>query len=223
MEFLWLDLAVLLVLLFIGVPLPYCFAGAVFFFAATCDINLMSLVTWGVSQMASFTLIAGPVFILVGLLLHTTKITDRLLALANSFTAKVKGGLGVIAVVVCGFLGAISGSAFTGISACAPALHPKMVRAGYPKGYSAALLASSTILGILIPPSVTMITYGWLTGCSVLACFLSTVIPAVVLMILLSVINIIDYKKFAKDALPRWYFLPMAPPLPPARMPYVHS
>lgn len=202
MEFLWLDLVVLLVLLFIGVPLPYCFAGAVFFFAVTCDINLMSLVTWGVSQMASFTLIAGPVFILVGLLLHTTKITDRLLALANSFTSKVKGGLGVIAVVVCGFLGAISGSAFTGISACAPALQPKMVRAGYPKGYSAALLASSTILGILIPPSVTMITYGWLTGCSVLACFLSTVVPAAVLMILLSVINVIDYKKFAKDALP---------------------
>jgi TRAP-type C4-dicarboxylate transport system permease large subunit len=72
-----------------------------------------------------------------------------------------------------------------------------MERAGYPCGYSAALLASSTILGILIPPSVTMITYGWITGTSVLACFLSTVVPAIMLMVLLSLTNIIDYRKFS--------------------------
>lgn len=202
MSFLAYDLLILLLLLFIGVPLPYCFAGAVLFLATTNGINLMSLVTWGVSQMTSFTLIAGPVFILVGLMLNTTKITDKLLDLASTFTTKVKGGLGVITVVVCGFLGAISGSSFTGVSACAPALQPKMVKAGYPAGYSAALLASSTILGILIPPSVTMITYGWITGTSVLACFLSTIVPAIVLMILLSIINIIDFKKFSANASP---------------------
>lgn len=194
-----IDIILLLVLLLLGVPLPYCFAGALGYMVIFEDINVMSLATWGMSQMISLTLVAGPIFILAGTLINTTKICDKLLDIANLFVGKMKSGIGFVAILTCGFLGAISGSSFTGVSAVGPALHPKMVEMGYPKGYAASLICSSTILGILIPPSVTMITYGWVTGTSVLACFLSTVMPAIVLIILLGIINAIDAKKFVSE------------------------
>lgn len=187
---------VLVVLMFLGVPLPLCFGGALSLFVIIGGLNIKSLLVWGFSQMISFTLLAGPMFILSGAFINKTKIADRLLDLVESFTNKIKGGIGIISIVTCGFLGAISGSAFTGLAAVGPSLFPKMVKQGYPRGYAAALISSSTILGVLIPPSLTMITYGWITGESVLACFLSTVIPAFLLMFLLSVINIRDARRF---------------------------
>ena len=187
---------VLVVLMFLGVPLPLCFGGALSPFVIIGGLNIKSLLVWGFSQMISFTLLAGPMFILSGAFINNTKIADRLLDLVESFTNKIKGGIGIISIVTCGFLGAISGSAFTGLAAVGPSLFPKMVKQGYPRGYAAALISSSTILGVLIPPSLTMITYGWITGESVLACFLSTVIPAFLLMFLLSVINIRDARRF---------------------------
>ena len=187
---------VLVVLMFLGVPLPLCFGGALSLFVIIGGLNIKSLLVWGFSQMISFTLLAGPMFILSGAFLNNTKIADSLLDLVQSFTNKIKGGIGIISIVTCGFLGAISGSAFTGLAAVGPSLFPKMVKQGYPRGYAAALISSSTILGVLIPPSLTMITYGWITGESVLACFLSTVIPAFLLMFLLSVINIRDARRF---------------------------
>ena len=187
---------VLVVLMFLGVPLPLCFGGALSLFVIIGGLNIKSLLVWGFSQMISFTLLAGPMFILSGAFINNTKIADRLLDLFESFTNKIKGGIGIISIVTCGFLGAISGSAFTGLAAVGPSLFPKMVKQGYPRGYAAALISSSTILGVLIPPSLTMITYGWITGESVLACFLSTVIPAFLLMFLLSVINIRDARRF---------------------------
>ena len=187
---------VLVVLMFLGVPLPLCFGGALSLFVIIGGLNFKSLLVWGFSQMISFTLLAGPMFILSGAFINNTKIADRLLDLVESFTNKIKGGIGIISIVTCGFLGAISGSAFTGLAAVGPSLFPKMVKQGYPRGYAAALISSSTILGVLIPPSLTMITYGWITGESVLACFLSTVIPAFLLMFLLSVINIRDARRF---------------------------
>lgn len=187
---------VLVVLMFLGVPLPLCFGGALSLFVIIGGLNIKSLLVWGFSQMISFTLLAGPMFILSGAFINNTKIADRLLDLVESFTNKIKGGIGIISIVTCGFLGAISGSAFTDLAAVGPSLFPKMVKQGYPRGYAAALISSSTILGVLIPPSLTMITYGWITGESVLACFLSTVIPAFLLMFLLSVINIRDARRF---------------------------
>ena len=187
---------VLVVLMFLGVPLPLCFGGALSLFVIIGGLNIKSLLVWGFSQMISFTLLAGPMFILSGAFINNTKIADRLLDLVESLTNQIKCGIGIISIVTCGFLGAISGSAFTGLAAVGPSLFPKMVKQGYPRGYAAALISSSTILGVLIPPSLSMITYGWITGESVLACFLSTVIPAFLLMVLLSVINIRDARRF---------------------------
>lgn len=195
-----IDVLILVILLIMGVPLPYCFVGAFSFIAIVRDLNVLSLLVWGVSQMANLTLVAGPVFILCGTLLTTSEVADKILDTMDIIFGKVRAGLGFVVILTCGFIGAISGSSFTGISAVGPSLQPRMVAEGYPKGYSAALIASSTILGIFIPPSVSMIIFGWVTGVSVLACFLSTVLPAVILMILMGIIQLLDFEKFRRKS-----------------------
>jgi len=71
-----------------------------------------------------------------------------------------------------------------------------MEKEGYPRGYATALVTDSSILGLLIPPSVTMIVYGWVTETSILACFLSTVGPGILITILFSIVNLVWARKF---------------------------
>lgn len=193
----------LVITLLLGIPLPYCFGGALGIMVFFAKINTASLLVWGYSSMVSATLIAGPLFILCGGFIDKTKIAEKLLALAGSFTSKVRGGLGMISIATCAFLGAISGSAFTGVAAIGPSMHPKMVEAGYPKGYAAGMISAATLLGVLIPPSIPLIIYGWATGVSVLACFLSTVIPGLLIATIMCIINYIDCGRFKKMAVTR--------------------
>ena len=93
-------------------------------------------------------------------------------------------------------IGAISGSGLTGIAAIGPLLIPEMEKRGYPRAYATALIANSSILGLLIPPSVTMIVYGWVTDTSILACFLATLGPGLLIMFAFSVINLVMSRKF---------------------------
>ena len=66
---------------------------------------------------------------------------------------------------------------------------PRMEEQGYPRGFATALVTVSSVLGLLIPPSAIMIIYGWITETSILACFLSTVGPGILVTILFSIIN----------------------------------
>ncbi|HPO05074.1 MAG TPA: TRAP transporter large permease, partial [Bacillota bacterium] len=94
-----------------------------------------------------------------------------------------------VMVVSCGLFGAISGSGFATLSAIGSIMLPRMYEAGYPRGVSAALISSAALLGLLIPPSLNQILYAFVGGQSVLACFLATVGPGIILIILLSSVN----------------------------------
>ena len=103
--------------------------------------------------------------------------------------------MGVVSTVTCAIIGAISGSGFTGVAATGPIMVPRMVAQGYPRGYATALVTVSSILGLLIPPSVTMIIFGWVTETSILACFLSTVGPGLLIALSLSIVNLVWVRK----------------------------
>ena len=92
-------------------------------------------------------------------------------------------------VVSCALFGAISGSGFATLSSIGTIMLPRMYKAGYPRGVSAALISSASLLGLLIPPSLNMILYAFIGGQSVLACFLATIIPGIILVILFSAVN----------------------------------
>lgn len=189
------DLLVLFILLSLGIPLPYCFGGSLLFMTFFTNISMKGLLLWGFSQVTNSILLAIPLFILAGSLMSESGIAKYLLNFVNVFIGRIRGGLGVVSIVTCAIIGAISGSGFTGVAATGPILIPQMVKEGYPRGYSTALVTVSSILGLLIPPSVIMIIYGWVTETSILACFLATVGPGLLIVLSFSIINLIAVKK----------------------------
>src|SRR5210317_171564 len=189
-------IAILVITLTLGVPLPYCFGAALMVMYFIGDVTMKGMMLWGFQQMGNPVLLAIPLFVLAGTVMSESGIAASLLRFVNAFIGHVRGGLGVVAAVSCAVIGAISGSGLTGIAAIGPLLIPEMEKRGYPREYATALIANSSILGLLIPPSVTMIVYGWVTDTSILACFLATLGPGLLIMTSFSVINLFMARKF---------------------------
>ena len=189
-------IALLVITLTLGVPLPYCFGAALMVMYFLGDVTMKGMILWGSQQLGNPVLLAIPLFVLAGTIMSESGIAAALLRFVNAFVGHVRGGLGVVAAVSCAVIGAISGSGLTGIAAIGPLLIPEMEKRGYPREYATALIANSSILGLLIPPSVTMIVYGWVTDTSILACFLATLGPGLLIMVAFSVINIVMSRKF---------------------------
>jgi len=189
-------LGLLVIMLSFGVPLPFCFGGALMTMVFMGGATMKGTMVWGFSQLANPVLLCIPLFVFAGTLMSESGIAASLLKFVNVFVGRIRGGLGVVATVSCAIIGAISGSGLTGVAATGPILIPEMASKGYPRGYATALVANSSILGLLIPPSVTMIIYGWVTDTSILACFLATMGPGLLITVLFSVVNVIMARKF---------------------------
>jgi len=186
-----IDLILLVLLLMVGVPLPFCFGGALLFLSIFADVSPFGLIIWGFGMITSPVILAAPLFIFAGSVMGESGIAKNLFDFVNVLVGRIKGGLGVVSTVTCAIIGAISGSGFTGVAAIGPFLIPRMAGEGYPRGYATALVTCSSILGLLIPPSVIMIIYGWVTETSILACFLATVGPGLLIVLAFSIINLI--------------------------------
>ncbi len=191
-----ISLAALVLLLSFGVPLPFCFGGALMTMTMLGGATMKGTMVWGYTQLANPVLLCIPLFVFAGTIMSESGIAASLLRFVNIFVGRVRGGLGVVASVSCAIIGAISGSGLTGVAATGPLLIPEMAEKGYPRGYATALVANSSILGLLIPPSVTMIIYGWVTDTSILACFLATLGPGLLITFLFCVVNLVMSRKF---------------------------
>ncbi|WP_203544640.1 TRAP transporter large permease [Desulfovibrio sp. JC022] len=192
----FIALGVLVLMLSFGVPLPFCFGGALMVMVFVGDATMNGTMVWGYSQLANPVLLCIPLFVFAGTLMSESGIAESLLRFVNVFVGRIRGGLGVVASVSCALIGAISGSGLTGVAATGPILIPEMASKGYPRGYATALVANSSILGLLIPPSVTMIIYGWVTDTSILACFLATMGPGILITLLFCGVNMVLARKF---------------------------
>ncbi len=184
-----LGILLLMVLLVIGVPVPFCFGGATLFLTLALGYDPSFLTPSGYSSITNVTLWCIPLFIIAGGIIRQGKIGDALVDFVEHFLGRFKSGLGIVTVFTCGIFGAISGSASATLSAVGSIMAPKLKDKGYPAGTTASLIASSSILGLLIPPSAQQVLYAWISNSSVLACFLATVVPGIILIILLSVVQ----------------------------------
>jgi len=182
-------LIILVVTLIIGIPIPFAFATTFIFLTATLGFSSTFQLSAGYGQLNSVILLAIPLFVLAGGIMEKGKIGAALIGFVQCFVGRFKSGLGTVAVVTCAIFGAISGSASATLSCIGSIMEPRMTEAGYDKGYSAALLAAACPLGLLIPPSSAQILYAWSSNQSVLACFLATVVPGIILAILLCIVN----------------------------------
>ena len=175
-------LILLLVLLGLGLPVAWSFAGVVAALAWFYDANLNTLMLQGFRSLNSVILLALPLFILAGYLMESGGIAGRLIAFIEMLIGRRKGGMGTAMVGASGMFGAIAGTASAAVAAIGTLMIDPMERRGYPRGYSAALLGISSLIGILIPPSITMILFAVATQQSVAACFAASIVPGLLLM-----------------------------------------
>lgn len=132
------------------------------------------------ATVQKFSLLTIPLFVLAGVVMDKGGISRLLINMANSFVGPVHGGLGYVAVLTAMFFAAISGSGTATVAAIGSILIPSMIRQGYDPGYTSALSAISGSLGTVIPPSITLLIYGMITGESISDLFLAGIIPGMV-------------------------------------------
>lgn len=180
-------LLLLLFLLCFGIPVPMAFFGTSVVLVFMGGYDTSFLLPYGYTKLSSMVLLAIPLFITGGGIIERSNMGEKLIDFVEMFVGKVKGSLGVVAVVSCAIFGAITGSAAATQSVIGSIIWPRMDAAGYPKGKTAALIASSCLLGGMIPPSGLMIVYAWCSQQSVLACFLATLVPGLIMTAMFSV------------------------------------
>ena len=141
-------------------------------------MGIMSVPTIVYSGITKYPLIAIPVFILAGMIFERSGVAARLVRLAEAIVGKRAGGLAAAAVLVCMVLGGISGSGPADAAAVGAIMIPAMARAGYPKAFSASLIAAGGSTAIVIPPSIALIIYSVLVPqASVQALFAAGLVP----------------------------------------------
>ena len=143
----------------------------------------------------AFPLLAIPLFVLGGDLMLKGEITRGLLNFADLVVGRIRGGLAHATIVACAIFAGITGSAVADASAIGSVMIPAMHSAGYPKNYAAAVTASASIMGPIIPPSLVMVFFSLVTGASVGGLFMGGVVPGILIAVSLMTVNYFTSRK----------------------------
>ena len=179
-------------LLVLGVPVAICIglatAGALLF-----SIDALPAMTTLAQRMVgglnSFALLAIPLYIVSGLVMARSSIATRLIRFARCVVGMVPGGLAFVNVLSSAMFGAIAGTAVAANTAVGSVMIPEMEKAGYGRDFSAAITATSSTVGLLIPPSNILIVYGVVAGgVSIAALFIAGYLPGLLVMVSLMVV-----------------------------------
>ncbi|WP_299473177.1 TRAP transporter large permease [uncultured Roseibium sp.] len=172
------------VLFMIGVPvllvIAYWVIGCSFVLGLTLDnlgAELLNVFNKG------FALLAMPLFILTGDLINRSGIARRLSDFAYAVLGWLRGGLAMASLGACGLFAAISGSNSATTATIGSMLHPEMVKGGYDERFSAATAAAGGTVGIIIPPSIIFIVYGFLMNLPISDLFVAGIIPGSLMVI----------------------------------------
>ena len=147
------------------------------------------------SSTAKFALLAIPFFILAGVVMEAAGVSSRLIKFANVCVGHITGGLAIVGVITCCFFAAISGSGPATVAALGTIMIPAMVKAGYDKGFSSALMANAGAIGIIIPPSIAFVVYGVIAEVSIGKLFMAGVVPGLVVGLALAIVSYIISRK----------------------------
>ena len=178
-------------LILLGMPVGFALGlSALAGFLYMGDLSFLSLIPQQFfSGMDLFPLMAIPFFILAGEIMNKSEITGRLVDFSSSLIGHLRGGTGHVNIMASIFMAGVSGSAVADTSALGAMLIPAMEKEGYPRHYSAAITAASSIIGPIIPPSIIMVVYGSLTGVSIAALFAGGIAPGLLMGFLLMAMN----------------------------------
>jgi C4-dicarboxylate transporter DctM subunit len=187
---------VALVLMFIGVPVGISFCMGMITGALLLGVSNIQFVAQGMyNGFNNVPVIAIPCFILAGLVMETGGLSKRLVNIANHLVGNTTGGLGAVTIFACLFFGAVSGSAPATVAAIGGIMIPSMVKHHYQKDYSTGLVACAGGLGVVVPPSIPFVIYGFATDTSIGDLFIAGVVPALVIAACLLIVSYFMSKK----------------------------
>ena len=185
-----------LVMIILRFPIAYAVALSSLFCLLSQGLPLTTICQQMVKGISSFSLMAVPFFITMGVLMGSGGISDKLIALADACVGWMTGGMAMVNIVASYFFGGISGSASADTASLGSILIPMMVEQGYDDDFSTAVTITSSCEGLLVPPSHNMVIYAMAAGgVSVGSLFLAGYIPGALLAISLMIGSFIISKK----------------------------
>jgi C4-dicarboxylate transporter, DctM subunit len=195
--------AVTLLMMFSGMPISFALGSvAVVFMVFFMPASSLDTVTQNVyEEMASITLLSIPLFIMKGAAIGRSRAGQDLYEALHVWLGKVPGGLGVANVLACALFAAMAGSSPATCSAIGSAGIPEMRKRGYSPGLAAGIIAAGGTLGILLPPSITMILYSVAAEQSLGRLFLAGIGPGVMLVVFFSTYTVYRFRKEYNAAL----------------------
>lgn len=169
------------ILCLLGVPIAFVLGiSSVFAFIYHGDYPFTLVVQRMFTALDGFSLMAIPFFIFAGGIMDIGGISRRIVNFSFIFVGTIRGGLAMVGVIGSMIFAGVSGSAVADTAAMGTILIPRMVEKGYTKGFAAALIAAAGTLGPLIPPSIAMIIYGVIAGCSIGQLFIAGIVPGII-------------------------------------------
>lgn len=173
---------ILFALFAVGVPIAYTLGlTGIFAMYMVGGTSLAVVPMMMFSGANAYTLVAIPLFMLMGEIMNKSGISNRLIDFASSIIGFIRGGLGIATVMTGTVMAAISGSATADAAALGSILIPQMEKRGYKKGFAASIVSSGATLASMIPPSINMILYAVIAGCSISQLFIAGVIPGLIM------------------------------------------
>lgn len=167
-------------LVLVGVPVAFALAVSTLPLILTDPrLDLGIVVHRAYNSLDSFLLLAVPFFLLAGNLMNEARVTERLVAMAYGFVGHLRGGLAHVNVLVSMLFAGISGSSTADTAGVGSVLIPAMRDKNYDTPFSVAVTAASSVMGIIIPPSLVMVVWGAITGTSVSALFAGGILPGI--------------------------------------------
>lgn len=184
----WLLFGLFLALMLAGVPIAVAMGLAGVAVVAVADFGMLSLPTNVYTGIAKYPLMAIPVFVIAGLIFERAGVAAGIVRFVSAIVGQRRGSLAIVAILVAMIMGGISGSGPADSAAVGAVMLPSMLKAGYPRAFTASVIASAGSTGILIPPSIALIIYSLLVpAASVPALFAAGIIPGILVGVALIV------------------------------------
>jgi len=179
----------------IGMPIIMAMATSVVVFVLVSGGWTLALPQQTLTGLSDYILITLPLFILAGGIMNASGIADRLFRFASAMVGWMRGGLAHVNIAVSLMFGGMIGTSVADLAGTGSIIIPKMKENGYPGPFSAALTATSSGVGVLVPPSSPMILYSAVTGTSLGALFLAGIVPGILMaLVLMLVVGIMAHR-----------------------------
>ena len=166
---------------YMGVPVAFALMAGVLVACALTPISMQSMIGQMFHGIDSEILLAVPFFLLVGELMTSADVTNRMIRLAQTMVGHLRGGLAQVVTLFSMFFAGISGSSTADVAVLSRTVAPEMTEEGYDRAFTAALIACASTMANLIPPSIMAVVYGATGNVSIGGLFLAGIVPGVLI------------------------------------------